>query len=124
MNEKSRILAEIQASRLALTRDTQALADELNFLKKLELTVRKRPLAWLGGAALSGFVFSALRRRPAPKPNPKKSKETPPPSSPARFTFWAFLLAVFKLLLPALRPLFTTYATKSIAGLAGSLGRK
>lgn len=124
MKSKPQILAEIQASRLAIARDARGLTEELDFRKKIEQTVRRRPLAWLGGAALAGFTFSVLRRRPAPRPEPKRKGQPPVPAPATGLTFWAFLLAAGKMILPAARPLLTAYATKRMAELAGNLGRR
>jgi hypothetical protein len=124
VKSKAHILAEIQASRLAIARDAHGLVEELDFRKKIERTVRRRPFAWLGGAALAGFTFSALRRRPAPRPEPKRKGQPSIPAPAPGLTFWAFLLAAGKMILPAARPLLTAYATKRMAELAGHLGRK
>ncbi len=123
MKEKSQLLTELQASRMAVARDARSLADELNFRRKIEDTVRQRPLAWLGGAALAGFTFSIWRRRPVQK-SVRSAKKEAIPEPKAGFTFWAFLLATIKILLPAVRPLLTAYATKRMADLAGKLGRR
>lgn len=124
MRTKAQLLAEIQASRLAIGRDAVGLAEELNFRKKIEQTVRRRPLAWLGGAALAGFTFSLWRRRPVIRPEPKRKGHSSISAPPPRLTFWAFLLACMKMILPAARPLLTAYATKRMADLAANLGRR
>lgn len=118
-------------SRLAIRRDFSDLQDELNVARKIEKVIKKRPAAWLAGATLTGFVIAGWRRRPA-KPKQKKQlffglkkKEEPPiPPAAATLTFWGFLLATIKMLLPVLRPFFSAYASKRMAEMAFSLGKK
>jgi len=110
---KSQIIAEIDASRRAIARDFSALREELDFVEKSKQSVRKHSFAWLGGAALVGYVLSGRRKKAANKlADPKAS--TPDKTSPGAFGWGAFLLAAFKIALPFLRPIFSAYAAKRL----------
>jgi len=118
---KEELLAEIVRSRMAIQRDTFALREELDVRKKVAAVVRKSPFAWVGGAATLGFLFSQFRRPPKAE-RPTRKDKTPVAAAVAKpFGFFAFLLGVFKLLLPALRPVLSAYAAKRLAELAGNL---
>jgi hypothetical protein len=131
MNDKLQILRELEMSRLAIRRDFSALHDELNLARKIEKVIRKRPAAWLLGAVVTGFVAAGWRRRPAP-PKQKLAKGNHQvarddggiPAGAATLTLWGFLLASFKMLLPVLRPVFSAYASKRMAEMAMSLGKR
>lgn len=124
---KQNYLRELELSRLALHRDLHALRDECNVVKKVKSVVARKPLWWLGGAALLGFVFSARRRTvrvervlvgQSAKDAPRKSA-----SVGRRLTFWGFLFAALKSALPLLRPVVSAYASKRLAELALTVGR-
>jgi len=124
--DKEQLMRELELSRLSLRRDFQGLQDELNVVRKLEKVVRKKPLAWLGGAAATGFVLAVLRggggRRQAKK---EKVADRAKGSRPARsLTFFGFLIAVIKMLFPMFRPLMMAYATKRMADMATNLVAK
>jgi hypothetical protein len=133
MSDKLQFLQELEMSRLAIRRDFSDLGDELNVARKIEKVIRKRPAAWLVGAAITGFVAAGWRRRPAPRPAIAKGSKGKRgaeqdlegiAAGAARLTFWGFLLATVKMLLPFLRPLFSAYASRRMAEMAMSLGRK
>lgn len=117
-------MKELELSRLALRRDFQGLQDELNVVKKLERVVRKKPLAWLGGAAATGFVLAVLRgggRRSKKEKASDKSTGSRPAKS---LTFFGILIAAIKMLFPMFRPLMMAYATKRMADMATNLAGK
>jgi hypothetical protein len=131
MNSKLQLLQELEMSRLAVRRDFSELHDELNLARKIEKVIRKRPAAWLTGAAIAGFVAAGWRRRPSPpkQPSARGSKNTDAekngiPAAATTFTFWGFLLTAIKMLIPVLRPVFSAYASKRMAEMALSLGKK
>lgn len=122
-------------SRMAIHRDFNSLHDELNVVRKIEKVVSRRPMAWLAGAALTGFVAAGWRRGPAAnkKSTPKgvmKSKRgkdddsTELSQTSGALGLWAFLFATFKMLMPVMRPIFSAYASKRMAEMAMSLGRR
>jgi hypothetical protein len=129
--KKELLILELEKSRFAIRRDVGQLADELNFVKKFENVVRRKPSVWLAGAAATGFFLSVFRGRSAPKPKSHRagrksgSKEDSAAAElPAKLTLLGFLLALFKLVFPIARPLLTAYATKRMAEMALHLGVK
>jgi len=117
---KEQLLQEIDQSRRAIRRDTHTLRDELNFGKKLGSVVKRQPLAWLGGAALTGFVLSLFGRRP-PKViirengSRKLGKEQPAAQAAKSLGFWGMLFALFKVAFPAMKPFLSAYAARRLA---------
>ncbi len=129
--KKELLILELEKTRTAIRRDVSQLADEFNFVKKFENVVRRKPSAWLAGAAATGFFLSLFRGGSAPKAKSQRrarkagGKEDPAaPELPAKLTLLGFLLALLKLVFPVARPLLTAYATKRMAEMALHLGVK
>jgi len=115
---RSQLVAELDSSRRAIARDFSALRTELDFVEKSKRSVREHSFAWLGGAAVLGYVLSGRRKKKAQKlgvTKPDPQQKTPL----ARFEWGAFLLATFRIALPLLRPIFSAYAAKRLAALLG-----
>jgi len=109
---KTRLLEQLALSRQTIRTDWVRLNDELNFPKKAADAVRSRPIKWLGGAVLSGYVFGKLRRRKAPKPVRSGAAV---PGSAKRFGILAALLGLARFLAPVLRPVLMSYAAKALS---------
>lgn len=124
-SHKEKLLEEIHRSRQAVARDWHAFREELNLRSKLQTAVRARPAAWLGGAALTGFLLAGglrcpRRNKTAPhlphQTSPSPGKASPPAPAP-----WAALMATLKFAVPLLKPLIQVYASKRLAKIAESL---
>jgi hypothetical protein len=104
---------EIAASRLAIKGDVTTLRAELDFVTKAKRSVVERPLPWLGGAALVGYILSGRRRKKAARHAKGKPEETA-----RRFTLLGLLLGTARMLFPLARPLVTEFATRKLTEFA------
>jgi hypothetical protein len=102
---------EIDASRRAIQGDYVTLRSELDFVSKTKRAVVERPLPWLGGAAILGYIFSGRRRK-----KKKTRKNEPEPAK--QLTILGILLGLFRFLLPIARPLATEFATRKLTEFA------
>lgn len=124
---KEQLLFELAQSRAILSRDCDIVRQELDFKAKARRLVRRKPLAWLGGAAVLGWVLAG------PKTKTRVIKKTvtatgkkvrTEKSAPASRLGWlAGLLAVVKFATPLLKPVLTAYAGKRFANMASNLMR-
>jgi hypothetical protein len=108
---------EIDASRRAIRHDYASLRTELDFATKAKKAVTERPLPWLGGAALFGYLLSGRRKRKALK------SKTGKPETARRFTLLGLLLGAARLIFPLVRPQLTSFALGKLAGYAGKSPR-
>lgn len=103
---------EIAASRLAIEGDVAMLRAELDFVTKTKRAVVERPLPWLGGAALVGYILSGRRRKKAARHAKGK------PEAARRLTVLGVLAGTARLLFPLARPLVTEFATRKLTEFA------
>jgi hypothetical protein len=122
MSPKEKILEELRLSRAAITRDAAAVADEINLASKLKKSVRARPLAWLGGAAVIGWLLAGPKTRVVTK-NAKGKKVEALPEKSRPSGFWGLLLALFKIALPLARPALSAYAARRLGEMAEKISR-
>lgn len=124
---KDALLAELARSRAAVSRDYSAVRQEMDFAAKAERVIRRKPFAWLGGAAALGWILAGPRTRTRVVVRPAKGlprgSAKAEPTAKSRFGLLAFLFGLLKLAAPLLRPVATTYATRLLAELAGRLGK-
>jgi hypothetical protein len=118
---KDEILAELSRSRAGLTREWAALRTEFDFKAKLDNLVRRKPYAWLSGAAVLGWVLAGPKHKTrvvtkVVKPNGKAIvvKE----KGKRRAGLIALLLGIMRLAFPIVKPALTAYAGKFFAELA------
>jgi hypothetical protein len=121
MSPKEKILEELRLSRAAIARDTAAVADEINLASKLKRSVRARPLAWLGGAAMIGWMLAGPKTRVVTKSAKGKPSARPEKSRPAGFL--GILLGLFKIALPLARPALSAYAARRLGEMAEKISR-
>lgn len=100
-------------------RDALHVRAEWDVANKAMTAVRTNPIKWLGGAALSGFLFAKLRGRPKPakvfKSRGGRAEEPTPVKEVRRLGgIAAALVGLFRLFSPVLRPLLMSYATKAL----------
>jgi len=125
---KEEILIQLRVTRSAIAHDTAGLKRELDFKSKLEETVRKKPLAWFGGAAALGWWIAG--------PKTKKRVVTKYVGDPAnRATAQAktktkeglgalgIAIALFRFALPFIKPTLSSLATRKLAEMAEKMGR-
>jgi hypothetical protein len=60
---KDEILAELSRSRAGMTREWVTLRREFDFKAKVNNIVRRKPYAWLSGAAALGWLLAGPKRR-------------------------------------------------------------
>ncbi len=124
MNSKEKILEELRRSRLAIARDVHAVAGEVNIAAKLKRSVRTRPLAWIGSAAALGYILAGPKTRRAAAKGKKGAAEVKPAAPRSGWAvFFSSLLALFKLLLPVLRPALSAYAAQRLGEFAAKTTR-
>lgn len=125
MSRKDSILEELRRSRLAISRDVKAVASEFDITSKVKKSVMARPLAWLGSAAAIGYILAGpkSRRVAISKGKAKKGDVPAAPNRSGWAVFFSGLLALFKILLPVLRPALSAYAAQRLGEFAAKSGR-
>jgi len=110
---KQLLLAEIRQSRLAVRENLFALIQELNVAKKIRWSVHTHSSLFLGTATVVGFLLARFFR--TRKKNPFSRERDNYPLTPLEsFTLWGILLAVFRFLVPLVRPLVLAYIGKKV----------
>jgi hypothetical protein len=124
---KEQILATLSQSRATLARDYVSVRHELDVQAKLKSLVRRKPLAWLGGAAALGWLLSGPKTKtrvvtkyvksPDGKVRPEEKKTA------ARLGWPGVLMAFFRFAMPILKPVLTAYAGRQFATIATKLAK-
>jgi len=124
---KDQIRAEIFRSRAAMARDCNSVRAELDFPAKFKQLVRRKPMAWLSGAAAIGWLLSGPKTKTRVVTKFLKSGDKvpkhPEKESASRLGVLGVLLAILKFSLPLLKPVLTAYAGKRFADLATKLAK-
>jgi len=126
MNSKTEILEELRRSRAAIARDTASVARELDVASKIRRSIVARPLAWLGGAAVIGYMFAGPKSRkaskvPSSKNGPKSEKAEPAKTGWRRF--FSILLNMARILFPLFRPALSAYAAQRLGEMSSRFSR-
>ena len=111
---KEEILAELAASRADILQGWKALGIELDFKRKINNFVRKKPYAWLSFALALGWVLAG------PKTKTRVVTKTLTPmvkveKTRGRVGLVALILGLARLLIPVLQPAATAYVGGRIA---------
>jgi hypothetical protein len=121
---KEEILTELSTSRAAIAREYVTVRAELDFKTKFDNLVRRRPYAWLSGAAALGWFLAG------PKTKTRiVTKVVKPDGAPivvkerkkGRVGLVALLLGVLKFAFPVVRPALTAYVGRFFADMATKL---
>jgi hypothetical protein len=124
---REQLVAELARTRSALARDRAALAQELDLKAKFNRVVARHPLAWFGGAAAVGWILAGpktrTRTRTIVQPAEPGSKPLRKEKTAARTGFVAVLIGLGRFLLPVLKPVLSSYATKFLAEAVGKMAR-
>ena len=111
---KEEILAELAATRADILQGWKALGIELDFKRKINNFVRKKPYAWLSFALALGWVLAG------PKTKTRVVTKTLTPmvkveKTRGRVGLVALILGLVRLLIPVLQPAATAYVGGRIA---------
>ena len=106
---KEEILAELAATRADILQGWKALGIELDFKRKINNFVRKKPYAWLSFALALGWVLAG------PKTKMRVVTKTLTPMVKVEKTRGRVILGLARLLIPVLQPAATAYVGGRIA---------
>jgi hypothetical protein len=125
---KDEILAELSRSRAGMTREWVALRREFDFKAKVNNIVRRKPYAWLSGAAALGWLLAGPKRKTRVvtkviKPDAEGKPVVVKEKGKRRAGLVALLLGLMRLALPIVKPALTAYAGKFFADRARKLPR-
>lgn len=124
MSPKEALIAEIQKSRNAISRDYSGVRKELQFQNHLRRWIGRSPLAWTGGAAMLGFILSG------PKTKTKVITKTVPGAAKGKsdvaeaakpLGFLGIVLGILRFIAPLARPVLTAYAARRFGDFAEKL---
>jgi hypothetical protein len=120
---KDEILAELSRSRAGMTREWMALRREFDFRAKVNNIVRRKPYAWLSGAAALGWLLAGPKRKTRVvtkviKPDAQGKPVVVKEKGRRRPGLVALLLGLIRLAIPIVKPAMTAYAGKVIADMA------
>ena len=125
MSGKAELLAAVARSRAAIRRDSSAVRAEVDLAAKIQNSVRFRPFAWLGGAAMIGFLLAGPKTRTKTVTKLVREKS----GAPVRETkknphgFIDIFLALLKFFFPLVRPALSAYAAKRFGDFAQRLAK-
>ncbi|PWU11395.1 MAG: hypothetical protein C5B47_00945 [Verrucomicrobia bacterium] len=111
---KQALIATINQSRAAVTRDLRALKDELNVAEKFRGSIRESPSVWLGGAATASFILGRFFTRQKAGGSSQKGGSS---VGRLRFLKWGGmgLLALARFVVPlCLKPAISAYTQDKI----------
>ncbi len=114
------IRRQLAASRSSLLVDCKQLQADLDFVGKTRRSIVAKPIPWLSGAALTGWFLAGRKKARKKAKIRRRKREEEVEAVKRKLPILGVLLALFKILLPVLRPMATAYATKRLAGLVKS----
>lgn len=116
-----KIRQDLEKSRASIGTDYAALRAELDYVAKAKKSVKEYPASWLGGAAVAGFIGARIFKRKRSKPKRvKRVAQNEVAESAKKITFLSVVLAIFRLIMPMLKPALVSYAGKRIGAFASS----
>lgn len=126
---KQELIAELSRSRAAITRDFQAAQSALDVRARLAASFQSRPFAWLGGAAVAGWLAAGRRRSAKVRASGKDSGLHGKPSKgqsrgqTAPVGWVGLILGILRLAMPLMKPAFSAYAARRFAEMAEKLAK-
>ena len=119
---KQEILDQLATTRAAIVRESVALRTELDFKTKLDNLVRRKPYAWLSGAAAIGWFLAGPKTKTRVVTKMVKDNGTPvvvkEKKKGGRAGFLALLIGVLRFAFPLVKPALTAYAGRIFADMA------
>ena len=125
MRSKVELLADVARCRAAILRDSSTVRAEIDLAAKIQNSVRSRPFAWLGGAAMIGFLLAGPKTRTKTVTKLVREKS----GAPVRETkknphgFIDIFLSLLKFFFPLVRPALSAYAAKRFGDFAQRLAK-
>lgn len=126
---KDEILIQLRSTRAAIARDTTGLKRELDFKTKLEQTVRRKPLAWFGGAAALGWWIAGpkTKKRTVTKyignPDERAKAQEKTKSKGGQVGFLGIAITIFRFAFPYIKPALSSLATRKLAEMAQKMNQ-
>lgn len=122
---REQLLRDVSTSRAEVSRTYASVRTEMDVAQKINTSVRRKPLAWLGGAAALGWMLAG------PKTRTKVVTKTGLPGKPgeavqktaARAGIWPLLFSLVRLLFPLAKPFIAEFAGKGIASVANRFAK-
>jgi hypothetical protein len=115
-DRKAQLIAELEWSRSELARNLRSVHGDLDVPSRFRHSVVHRTTAWLGGAALAGWILSRL---------PSRRKKPKPAALPGHDKGWmkgagrtGILLATLNALFNLSKPFIATFARRKIQQMA------
>lgn len=113
---RDEIRSEITRSRIAIGQDCGRLRAELDVAAKLNALVRRRPFAWLGGAAALGWILAGpkTKKRVVTKyvRDSDKRAGTADTRAAGKFGAVAAVVTAARLAFPFVKPALSAYAAR------------
>lgn len=103
-----------------IARDTARLKVSFDFPERARMAIRRRPGAWLGSAAVLGFLTAWLSRRSTQvRVQVGKSGKSEVVEDVVKSATWiTTVLAIGRAVLPFVRPAVTAFAARQLAEMA------
>lgn len=117
-DRKAALIQELEWARLELAQNVRSVGEDVDMAARFRQSVVHRTTAWLGGAALAGWVLSKIARRrkkPAALPSARASESRGGVPSAGRA---GLLLAALHTLFTVFKPAITALATRKLNQLA------
>lgn len=118
-DDKSRLIAELQQAREGFDVHMRSFRRDIDIPARFRNSFRQKMPAWVGGALVTGLLFSWLpsrKKKVTVYVDRNEGKERKLKS----VTFVGLLLGFIKLILPLVKPAIMAYATKRIGDFAGA----
>ncbi len=122
MKSKDDLLRDLARSRDEVRQSRAAVGREFDVKAKLDAVVRRKPFAWLGGAAALGWILAGphtktrtitkIARHPGERPRTVKD-------TGRRAGALGFLIGLVRFLLPMIKPALTASAAKRLSRTLG-----
>lgn len=118
---REQILAELQSARQAVAREASSLRYELDYAAKARRWIGRNPAASLGIATLVGYLLSGKKQRREKRRSSRPERGKEAAVEAVKKTSWlALLTGLVRFLMPVLRPVLLSFATRKLADFTGN----